>query len=715
MTSYPYQGEAARTLYPNDEAEYYSDPSVGENPFSLSDGVLSINATPAATGSNPYNLPYDSGLITTDTSFSQTYGYFEIRAELPSGKGLWPAFWMLPASNEYTSELDIFEMLGQDPSTVYSSVHGSNAGVWSTNTQTLNVPDTSAGFHTYGVDWEPTTTTFYMDGVEIASVPTPASMDSPMFMLLNLAVGGTGSWPGVPNAATNFPASMQIDYVRAYATAGTTFVGGSAAIAVPTPAQADLPVVLGSGPDRLALTISEDALDRGAEFTISVDGQQVGGTQTVSASYAAGQSQIFEVMGDFASGTNIVSINFLNDADGATPTTDGNLYLIGATMNGTAVPGASFALTSQGAKSLFFQVPASTAANPAAVPATVILGSGPDDLALSVAETAFGGNAQFTIAVDGKQVGGVQTATASNRAGSSQAFNVEGSFGPGQHTVSVNFLNDLYEGSPSLDRNLYVTGASIDGAAINGSALVLTSDGAKSFSFQEPATTPDTLTLGMSEDAWLGNAEFTVSVDGKQTGGVMTTAALHSQGAVQDITLAGNWGSGAHTVGISFINDAYGGSPTTDRNLFVDTVAYNGVSALGAPLGLGTNGTVNVAVSPGADPAPGVVTLHLAEDAYRGNAQFSVSVDGTQLGGIQSVSALNGNGGSQAFSFQDALAAGSHDVAVTFLNDLYGGTATTDRNLYVKGVDFNATPVAGATATLLATGTTHFALVVPSS
>jgi hypothetical protein len=94
MTTYRYTGEAARSLYPNSEAEYYSDPSVGENPFSDADGVLTISTTPAAPGSNPYNLPYDSDLITTYGSFHQLYGYFEVRAELPAGTGLWPGFWL---------------------------------------------------------------------------------------------------------------------------------------------------------------------------------------------------------------------------------------------------------------------------------------------------------------------------------------------------------------------------------------------------------------------------------------------------------------------------------------------------------------------------------------------------------------------------------------------------------------------------------------------
>ncbi len=229
MTSFPYGGDAARTLSGNHEAEYYSDKSVGENPFSVSKGVLTITASPAAPGSNPDGLPYDSGLMTTYKSFAQTYGIFEVRAELPAGQGLWPAFWLLPADNVYSSELDVFEQLGSDPSTIYSTTHGSTNGQWSSDFQTLHVADTSTSFHNYAVDWEPKTTTFYMDGHKIASAPTPASMNQPMYMLLNLAVGGPGSWPGAASGSA-IPADMKIKWVRAFATANTRDISGTAAL-----------------------------------------------------------------------------------------------------------------------------------------------------------------------------------------------------------------------------------------------------------------------------------------------------------------------------------------------------------------------------------------------------------------------------------------------------------------------------------------------------
>ena len=595
MTTYPYGGEAARTLTGNNEAEFYSDSSVGENPFSLNNGVLTIAATPAAAGSNPYGLPYDSGVITTNGSFSQTYGYFEVNAKLPDEQGLWPAFWMLPSSNVYTSELDVFEQVDNNPTTLVVTTHGSTNGSWGADSQAVTVPNTGTGFNTYGVDWEPTTTTFYVDGVEVATAPTPASMNNPMYMILNLAVGGQGSWPGSPDSSTSFPADMQINWVHAYATANTNYVGGSASIPASGSAAAEAAaaaaeggtttataatttttasstatssssnnatttpatVTIGSGSDTLALQIAEDAYQGNAQFTVSVDGVQIGGTQTATALQSSGATQTFNVQGNFGAGSHSVSVNFLNDAYGGSSATDRNLYVDSATIDGAGVSGAALSLFNTGAKSFNFTGAASTAAPTTAATTTaatstapVTIGSGADTLALHVAEDAWQGNAQFTVSVDGVQIGGTQTATALQSSGASQTFNVLGSFAPGSHTVAVDFLNDAYGGSSSTDRNLYVNGATIDGTAISGSNLTLDWTGSQSFNFSEAgaaaastatstasttsSTAPvtigsgsDAFSLGISEDAWQGNAQYTVSVDGVQVGGTQTATALH--------------------------------------------------------------------------------------------------------------------------------------------------------------------------------------------
>jgi beta-glucanase (GH16 family) len=228
-------GNNNRTLGSNGEEEYYSDSSVGVNPFSIQNGVLDITASP---GSNPLGLPYNSGAINTQHSFSQLYGYFEIDAELPTGQGLWPAFWMLPESGAWPPELDAFEVLGNDPTTLYFSTHSS---VQATQGTTLNVANVSSGFNLYGVMWGPQTVDLYINNVEVASMPTPADMNVPMYMLANLAVGGY--WPGDPNSTTPFPATMQINYIRAYAYPGTS--GGS--VNDTPPAQSTAPTATAPG------------------------------------------------------------------------------------------------------------------------------------------------------------------------------------------------------------------------------------------------------------------------------------------------------------------------------------------------------------------------------------------------------------------------------------------------------------------------------------
>ena len=118
---------------------------------------------------------------------------------------------------------------------------------------------------------------------------------------------------------------------------------------------------------------------------------------------------------------------------------------------------------------------------------TVTIGSGSDTLALKVSEDAWQGNAQFVVSVDGHQIGGTQTATASHAAGQTQIFNVKGTFAAGNHTATVSFLNDAY-GGVRQDRNLYVTGATIDDSVISAATLKETRTGSQSFSFLAPGT-----------------------------------------------------------------------------------------------------------------------------------------------------------------------------------------------------------------------------------
>lgn len=500
------------------------------------------------------------------------------------------------------------------------------------------------------------------------------------------------------NGGGNYEFSYASDGKPAEATAWAQYFGAQA-----TTTQGGT-VALGSGPDTLALSVSEDAWQGNAQFTVSVDGTQIGGTQTATASRAAGQSQTYNVSGTFGAGSHTVSVNFLNDAYGGSASADRNLFVNSASFDDTAVSSSSLNMLSSGVQSFSF-------AGSAPAP-TVTVGSGPDTLALSVAEDAWQGDAQFTVTVDGTQVGSVLTAQATRALGQVQTFNVNGNFGPGGHVVAVNFLNDAYGGSASTDRNLFIQGAKLDGVAVAGSTLSMYSGGTQGFTaFNNAKAGADTLDLHVSENAWQGDAQFTISINGTTIGGVHTATASHSTGATQDVAATGRWGPGQPTIGITFLNDAYGGTASTDRNLFVDSLSYDGQASTGAPAALMSNGTVNFTTPGGSTP----IALHLSEDAWQGDAQYAVSIDGKALGGTGSVTALHAQGASQTVDLQTLLSPGKHDLALNFLNDAYGGTAAMDRNLYLTGIDVKGTAVPGASAAFLSGGTQHFQIVVPTS
>lgn len=205
------------SLHGNGEDQWYVDtrhaPTSAVNPFSVADGVLTITADRAAPEIQPLINGFDftSGMLTTHGSFAQTYGYFEIRADMPEDKGVWPAFWLLPADGSWPPELDVIEMVGQEPTRLILSAHSNETGVRSTDRTVAHVTDTS-GFHDYGMLWGPEEIVWYFDGVEIASAATPADMHKPMYMIANLAVGGVAG-----DVAADFDGSqMKIDHIRAY-------------------------------------------------------------------------------------------------------------------------------------------------------------------------------------------------------------------------------------------------------------------------------------------------------------------------------------------------------------------------------------------------------------------------------------------------------------------------------------------------------------------
>jgi hypothetical protein len=202
-----------RTIKGNKEVELYVDPGfqhLGLDPFHLRGGMLDITAErpPERARSALRGYQYVSGVITTQPSFSQTYGYFEMRAKLPAGKGVWPAFWLVRQDLSWPPEVDIMESIGQ-PSEYYATLHSND--LKDPGTKISISPD---DFHTFAVAWDPKSIVWFVDGRETKRMPTPPDMNKPMYMIANLALGG--DWAGFPDASTPFPATFRIDYIRAY-------------------------------------------------------------------------------------------------------------------------------------------------------------------------------------------------------------------------------------------------------------------------------------------------------------------------------------------------------------------------------------------------------------------------------------------------------------------------------------------------------------------
>jgi beta-glucanase (GH16 family) len=169
---------------------------------------------------------YTSARMTTEDRFEPTYGRFEARIKLPTGQGIWPAFWLLGADLDtvgwpQTGEIDVMEYRGQEPRVVHGTLHGPgySAAQGITRQLTLDGARFDQDFHTFAVEWEENQIRWFMDdslyhAVDRADVPGEWVFDHPFYLILNVAVGGT--WVGPPNASTTFPQTMLVDWVRVY-------------------------------------------------------------------------------------------------------------------------------------------------------------------------------------------------------------------------------------------------------------------------------------------------------------------------------------------------------------------------------------------------------------------------------------------------------------------------------------------------------------------
>jgi beta-glucanase (GH16 family) len=203
----------------NNELQYYSDRP--ENIIS-EDGMLKISARKESyMGSS-----YTSAKIISKGKFEQKYGRIEARIKLPWGKGIWPAFWMLGSDFETVSwpqcgEIDIMEYLGNNPTTVFGTVHGPGyaGGQSISKSYTLKNSRFDTDFHVFGIEWGENYINYYVDDVLYnqvtpADVPGEWVFNKPFYLILNVAIGG--NLPGNPTEQTVFPQQMIVDYIRVY-------------------------------------------------------------------------------------------------------------------------------------------------------------------------------------------------------------------------------------------------------------------------------------------------------------------------------------------------------------------------------------------------------------------------------------------------------------------------------------------------------------------
>lgn len=213
----------------NGELQEYVD---SPKNISVRDGKLLIR--PIKTVHGDSSVFYTSGRITTQYKHDFIYGLFEARLRVPKGKGFLPAFWLMTTDEDRygqwpeCGEIDIMEIWGSRTGTSHGTIHYGLPHEERQGTVTLEKGNFAGEFHDFALLWEPGLLLWYVDGRPFyeekrwfsagpdgVKKPYPAPFDHEMYLILNLAVGG--SWVGYPDETTDFAhAAFEVDYVRVY-------------------------------------------------------------------------------------------------------------------------------------------------------------------------------------------------------------------------------------------------------------------------------------------------------------------------------------------------------------------------------------------------------------------------------------------------------------------------------------------------------------------
>lgn len=208
----------------NEELQYYSQNDLKN--ARIENGKLIIEAH--ADSLHPKD--YTSARLLTREKASWQYGYIEVKAKLPQGRGTWPAIWMLPEENIHggwpkNGEIDIMEHVGYDPGKIHGTVHTEafNHTIGTQQGGFQLIKDFNTKFHIYAIHWTEEKIDFLIDGTTYFTFENTKNdykewpFDQPFHLILNIAVGG--AWGGQQGVATDiWPQRMEVDYVRVYDT-----------------------------------------------------------------------------------------------------------------------------------------------------------------------------------------------------------------------------------------------------------------------------------------------------------------------------------------------------------------------------------------------------------------------------------------------------------------------------------------------------------------
>lgn len=197
----------------NNESQIYT-----KNNHKVENGMLTITASYDGT-------QYTSTRITTKDKKEFQYGKMEVRAKLPQGKGLWPAFWMLGSNISQvgwpkSGEIDILEYIGKEPGQVFTSLHTQDSHGNTINTKKTKIEGIEEGFHLYAIDWNKDQIAFYVDNHLVYTFKPEVKNENtwpynqPFYFLINMAIGGNFGGPDIDNSV--FPQEFSIDYIKVY-------------------------------------------------------------------------------------------------------------------------------------------------------------------------------------------------------------------------------------------------------------------------------------------------------------------------------------------------------------------------------------------------------------------------------------------------------------------------------------------------------------------